>query len=295
MILRAHVIVVLLMSATLAAAQPAGSRAQPPAQPEQAVPVASDQDARETRERFRELLERYPPALGRVFKLDPSLMQNQAYLAAYPGLAGFLSQHPEVAHNPAFFLSHINVPGDLWPQPTPSSEAVNLMKNTIEGFGVLLIFFGVTFTLGWLIKTLIDYRRWQRLLKIQTEVHNKLLDRFGGTEELLAYVQTPAARRFLESAPIPLEAPVSRSIAAPFGRILWSVQAGIVLAVAGIGLQVVSGRLTDPDVNQAVSALGVLVLSLGIAFVLAAGAAYLISRRLGLFEPTVEARQTPMS
>ena len=40
---------------------------------------------------------------------------------------------------------------------------------------------------------------------MQYQVHNKLLDRFTSNEDLLAYVQTPAGRRFLESAPIPLQ------------------------------------------------------------------------------------------
>ena len=44
----------------------------------------------------------------------------------------------------------------------------------------------------WLIKTLIEHRRWSRLSKIQTDVHNKLLDRFSANEDLLAYIQTPA-------------------------------------------------------------------------------------------------------
>ena len=47
------------------------------------------------------------------------------------------------------------------------------------------------------------HRRWSRLSKIQTDVHNKLLDRFTSNEDLLAYIQTPVGRKFLESAPIP--------------------------------------------------------------------------------------------
>ena len=46
------------------------------------------------------MLGKYPPSLGRVLKLDPTLMTNQDYLAPYPELAAFLAQHPEVAHNP---------------------------------------------------------------------------------------------------------------------------------------------------------------------------------------------------
>jgi hypothetical protein len=78
-----------------------------------------------------------------------------------------------------------------------------------------------------------------------------------------------------EAGPRPLGAPVS--------RILWSFQAGIVLAVAGIGLVFVSGRVID-EVGQGFSVLGVLAIAVGIGFILSGVAAWLISRRMGLFD-----------
>ena len=45
-----------------------------------------------------------PPALQQVLRLDPSLLANQSYLEAYPALAAFIAQHPEVARNPTFFV-----------------------------------------------------------------------------------------------------------------------------------------------------------------------------------------------
>src|SRR5262245_40285271 len=50
--------------------------------------------AEETREKLQELLRRYPPDLARVLKLDPGLMANETYMAAYPELGTFLAQHP---------------------------------------------------------------------------------------------------------------------------------------------------------------------------------------------------------
>ncbi len=59
--------------------------------------------------------------------------------------------------------------------------------------------------LTWLIRTFIDYRRWLRLTRIQTDAHTKLLDRLTSNEDLMAYIQSPSGRRFLESAPIALD------------------------------------------------------------------------------------------
>src|SRR3954466_11178432 len=54
---------------------------QGPTQPEAA---AEEGNAQQTREKLEQLLEKSPPALGRVLKLDPSLMTSPAYLAPYP-------------------------------------------------------------------------------------------------------------------------------------------------------------------------------------------------------------------
>jgi hypothetical protein len=66
-----------------------------------------DQNARETRDRLMNLLRHYPPSLSEALRLDPSLLINEAYLAPYPALAAFLTQHPEVAHNPGFFVGEV--------------------------------------------------------------------------------------------------------------------------------------------------------------------------------------------
>ena len=66
-------------------------------------------------------------------------------------------------------------------------------------------FLGVSAFIGvliWLVRAVIQHRRWLKVSNIQSEVHLKLMDRMTTNEELLAYIQSPAGRRFLESAPI---------------------------------------------------------------------------------------------
>ncbi len=244
---------------------------------------APTQAADDTREQLERLLEQYPPSLPRVLRLDPTLLTDATYLQPYPALAAFLAQHPEIAHNPSFFFSRYQ--NDNFYRSDPQQRAAELWRSTIEGFTITAVMVAVAGALAWLIKTLIDHRRWTRLSRVQTEVHNKLLDRFTSNEDLLAYIQTPAGRRFLESAPIPTESP--RSIGAPLGRILWSIQAGAVLTVAGLGLQVVSARSID-EVAQPLSAVGIVVLAIGLGFGVSALLAYVLSRRLGLVGPSTD-------
>ncbi len=281
-----------ILVATLAFAVP-GEAAQRPASPSSGREATAEQgqpapapvyldnvNAEQTRRDFTDVLEKYPPSLGRVLKLDPSLMTNPAYLAPYPGLAAFLGQHPEVAHNPGFFLERIPAGGGY--DNDPRSQGRQDFMNLVDNFIAFLVFLVVTSVVIWLIRLFVENRRWNRLQKIQTDVHTKLLDRFSSNEDLLAYIQTTAGRRFLESAPIPLH-DETRPLGAPFARILWSVQAGIVLAIGGVGVLFVSSQFVD-EPAQFFFVVGVVTLALGAGFIVSAVAAYVLSQRLGLLE-----------
>jgi hypothetical protein len=250
------------------------------ARPTEAAPAASTMTADETRRALEELLRQYPPSLPHILRLDPSLLGNSAYLQPYPALAAFLAQHPEIGHNPSYFFSEYDAnSGDPRYRLTAQDRAVEMWRNAIEGFTIGTVMLAIGAGLIWLIKTLIEHRRWSRLSKIQTDVHNKLMDRFTSNEELLAYIQTPAGKRFLESAPIPMDSP--RAINAPLGRILWSAQAGAVLTVLGLGVTVVS-RNSLEEVAAPLAAFGVVIIALGLGFLVSAFLAYGLTRRFGL-------------
>jgi hypothetical protein len=245
--------------------------------------VERNPDAGQTREELKELLNKYPPSLGRVLKLDPSLMGNDGYLTSYPALAAFLKQHPEVAKNPGFFLEFVPVSQGEYRQP---SDAIRLWENTIEGMTIFSVFAIILSAIIWLVKTVIDQRRWTRQSKVQTEIHTKLFDRLSSNDDLLAYIQTPAGRRFLEAAPLPITAPQSpRPLGAPVSRILWSVQIGIVILAGALGVLFVSGReRVIEEVAQPLFAMAAIGISLGIGFVVSSAAAYVLSRNMGLIE-----------
>lgn len=248
------------------------------AAPAQSIVTVEQPDAERTKRELGQLLERYPPTLRNVLELDPTLLSNQPYLAPYPALVSFLSTHPEIAHNPSFYVGEP-------PQPPKdrASLALDMWREIYNGASVFAGFALAAGLLIWLIRTLVDYRRWNRLAKVQVDVHTKLLDRFTANDDLLAYIQSPAGSKFLESSPIKLDA-APKSVGAPLGRILWSLQGGLVLMSGGFGLHFISDRMRD-EVSQPLRALGVLALALGVGFVASAIISYVISKRLGLIEP----------
>lgn len=236
-------------------------------------------DAESTRRGLMEELRRHPPSVGRVMKLDPSLMTNETYLAAYPRLRAFLAEHPEVPLNAGYYLEHVDSGFERnWEPPTPQQRMTEAILAGLAGFFAFSLVLG---TIVWVIRTVVQQRRWSRLSRIQAEVHTKLMDRFSSNDELLTYVQTPSGRRFLESGPSPLEE--ASPMAAPLSRILWSIQAGSVLLVSGIGLLFLSGRAIA-EAREFFYITGCLATAVGAGFVVSAAASYVLSRRLGLLD-----------
>ena len=280
----------LALAALVGFCQPASAQTAP----ERGVVVRTQQGdrvvlpvtAEDTREDLRAILQKYPNSVGEILRRDPSLMARADYMAAYPDLAKFLDEHPEIARNVEFYFEGFAA----WQNPR------RRLDPSFEALGVLLGGLGVGFTLIllatliiWLVRAFIQHRRWLKASQVQAEVHTKLMDRMTTNEELLAYVQSPAGRRFLEATPVRPEAD-SPSFSAPVGSIIWSLMAGVVLTVLGIGFRY-AGNFVKDDAHDAIIVVGVIILSLGVGFIIASLMAFVLSSRLGLF-PTKPAPES---
>lgn len=223
----------------------------------------------EVRNDLYRLIRTYQPGLGTTLAFHPSLLSDESFLASYPGLDAFLDEHPEVRREPYFYLAQF--------QPHRGG-ALDALLEGLAIFGTIAL---IAVALGWLIRTWIEQRRWNRLSKNQIDVHNRILDRFGSSEELLEYVRTSAGTRFLEAAPISVQAERGGS---PQARIVRSVQIGVIVAAAALGTLLISGRFDDEG-SQVLFALGVIALSIGVGFIGSAAVSNVLSQRLGLWEP----------
>src|SRR5215213_333175 len=230
----------------------------------------------EVRDQFTRLLEQHPYELWMILKLDPALLTNDSFMSGYPEVQEFVAKHPEVLKNPRFYLANFS---------SPAQEDRSVLDGLFEllavGGGILL----TVFALAWLIRTLIEQRRWKQLSRTQSDVHNKILDRFNTTEQLLEYIRTPAGSKFLESAPIPLhvERPANGKTSSLAARIMWSVQLGVVIAIVGLGMLLLSA-VFEKDSSQGLFALGAIALCVGAGFIASAAVSLKLSRRLGLWE-----------
>ena len=260
----------------------AQQRPQPPASPQQSSPgmlMPDTRDARETRERLNEIFNQYPPSVREVLRIDPTLMYRPDYVANYPMLAAFLEQHPEIAHNPSFFVGERRFDEQ---NNNPRIEMVRALRNATEFAGIALIVMTITAGIVFLVKTVVEHWRWQRAMKAQNDLNTKLIDRFASSEDLLAYLQSPQGK-ILTGAPV-LPQAAQRAMGAPLSRIFWSLQSGIVLGALGSGLIFVSGTSAEPEVTTFLQGVGVVVLMIGVGFAVSAVVSYILSQRLGLVQ-----------
>jgi uncharacterized membrane protein len=253
---------------------------------EPTVPAGLDQRrADEVREELRRTLEQYPPTLGRIFRLDPALMTNAGYMAPYPVLAAFFLAHPEVPRHPDYFLSFLGENG--WSEPRTiddemRQQGMNMQRQLMESLTIAAVVATFATGLFWLVRLFVSHRRWIRATRLQSELNNRLLERMGSNEQLLAYIQSQAGQQLM-AMPVVIE-PATPATAAPYSRILWAIQAGIVLMSAGAGFLVIR-RYVFAEAGEALLTIGVLAITVGVGFALASMASYLLSRRFGLLEP----------
>jgi hypothetical protein len=284
-LLAAALIGAALVATVPAAAQSPRTLPTPPAEAAQPVPTLQpgqriqilEDNAHETRNQLQEILNAYPENLRRVLQWDPTLL-NEQYLAPYPRLALFVQQHPEIERNPAFFLGTARE--DYWNRPQRDIETFAMI---LAGIGLFIGVMTVLTLIASLVRQLIDYRRWLRQSRIQTEMHTKVFDRLTSNQELLAYIESPAGRRFLDGSPLSHQ---SMPSSAPVSRILWSVQVGVVLATLGLGLWIVNQNMNLPaEALPAFYVLSVVAIALGVGAMISSIVAYLLSARLGLLAP----------
>ena len=278
--LAASLVALILAGAAPALAQRNPEPVRTPVPAERGRPLSDDQrsvldsqNAWNTQQDLWRVLRQYPPAVGEIIQRDPSLLEKNEYMSAYPVLAAFVAQHPEIARNPGFYFGSYQ-----FRERTSREDAIEMVQIILAGLAGGTVLIAVLSVFVWLIRTVVDHRRWVRTSKVQVEMHGKLLERLTTNEDLLAYAQSPAGSRFLESAPISLDTDTRTS--APVGRIIWSMQAGIVLMALGGGFWFV--QVEVDEVRQALRVIQAIAGSVGVGLLVSAVAAYLVSGRLGI-------------
>jgi hypothetical protein len=240
---------------------------------------------------FLKLL-RLSPSLTSVVARDPSLLSDQAYVERNnPELAAFMATHPDIAKNPDFYLfSHLKEGGDdreqalertVWPDLVPQRDHQSSAAEVADKFIPMVVVITIFGALVLIVRFFVESRRWSRSFKTQTEVHSRLIDKFSTSQELAAYMETEAGKRFLEAAPISTGAGAGPYVPNVVARVLTPLQIGLVMVLLGIGFLLLR-HVGGEDTTESMLITGTVMLMPGIGFILSAGATWAVAHRLGL-------------
>lgn len=286
-----------VLCATLAVAQTPAAPSHAAAPARQPAPVTattpetpvSDRELATTQKELIRLL-RLSPTLTTVVSHDPTLLSDQVYVSRNnPELAQFIAAHPEIARNPEFYLfTHVRqedgspdeaLERAVWPELHPRNNGWGA-SDVIQPIAFVLGFACFLAALVWLIRQYLENRRWGRIFKLQSDVHGRLIDKFGSNQELGAYMQTEAGRRFLEAAPIPVGFEPEQRMPNAVARVLLPLQIGIVLVLLGTGFFLL--RNVRAEMHDPMLVLGTIALMPGFGFIISAGITWFLAGRLGL-------------
>jgi hypothetical protein len=281
----------VLSAALLTAQSPAApARSSPPARPAAiaAAPV-SERDLAVTQDQLIKLL-RLSPTLTTVVSHDPTLLSDTDYVSRNnPQLAQFLVAHPEVTRNPDFYLfTHVHrddgssdqaLERAVWPELIQTRDSWSA-DDVVQPIALLLAFACFLGALTWFIRQFLENRRWNRIFRLQSDVHGRLIDKFGSNQELAGYMESEAGRRFLEAAPIPVAFEQEQRMPNAIARVLTPLQIGVVLVLLGVGLFLLRNVRTEMHVPMLV--FGTIALMPGLGFIISAAITWVLAGRLGL-------------
>lgn len=131
--------------------------------------------------------------------------------------------------------------------------------------------------IGFVLFSFIRARQGRHAAEMQAQLQQKMLDRFSNSQDLIAFLQTPEGRRYLDRF---TEAPVSR----PVDRTLGSVRTGIIVTFIGAGLLVMGALLGYELDENAPLLFGLLAVFLGAGFLVSAFASHRLALQWGLLD-----------
>jgi len=206
----------------------------------------------------------------------PAAMSDPNFLHEHPELQAFLDSHPQVKADPRAFLS----PRAWREEPRRSEDAAEFESYFFPSAVIVCFLLAIL----WVLRTVLENRRWNQSFKMHEELQTKLIEKFASGQDFNAYMQSDAGRRLLEWTP-PATDTIWRGLPNAIGRIFWSLQAGLVLLLVGVGMLLLRGQMAARDVPPLL-VFGTLGVTLGAGFILSALVSYGLSKHLGLIGGT---------
>ncbi len=132
---------------------------------------------------------------------------------------------------------------------------------------------------GWIVWVIAVNIRRSHSSRHLAEIHARLLDRFTGNQDLIAFLEGDSGRRYFEA--------LDCDVKAPLNRVLNGIQLGIVLVLLGIALVVVRNTQTSdaPAIaHNGLLLIGVPAIAVGAGFLISSAISHRLTKSWGLLD-----------
>lgn len=145
-----------------------------------------------------------------------------------------------------------------------------------ENLAIAIIIPACAFAFAWCVWAIAVNIRRSRTSKYTAEIHSRLLDRFSGNPELIAFLEGESGRRYFDA--------LESDIKDPLSRVLSGIQLGIVLILLGVSLLALRAGQDEIVSRNFLLLIGVPGIALGLGFLISAIVSFRLSRSWGLLE-----------
>lgn len=143
-----------------------------------------------------------------------------------------------------------------------------------EKIAIVMVMVTLAFGVVTIVRLALEHMARARMLRVQSDLYNRLIDKFGSSNELLAYFQSEAGQQLFKT-------PVTTAPGA-YGRIMNAVQYGAIAVVAGAGILGIGSAFEGKEAADVTFVFGWLAITIGGALLVSSILSYLLSRKFGL-------------
>lgn len=139
--------------------------------------------------------------------------------------------------------------------------------DAVMGMVVMPIMFGM---IAYIVKLFFDSKK----NRLKSELHKKLVDKFGNVKELNEFLQSDSGNKFLKS--------LSIEYVQPKERIMSSISKGLIFGLLGLSCLPV-GMIFSAD-SKYYFAAGIVLFALGLSFLVSSAVSYKLSTKWGIIK-----------
>lgn len=141
--------------------------------------------------------------------------------------------------------------------------------------------------MAWVIGAIIGAFKHRAQLRAQSELHNKLLDKFGSAQEFTTCIQSEGGRTFFDR--------LTTEPVTPLTGIINSIKIGVILSLLGLGIFATRDVFGTSDSKNIMLIVSTVAFTVGVGFLVSSVISYRLAKVWGLISPVNQRVKTDSS